>query len=82
MVSFGDFGFYFAFCFSVAYQTICLVIIFGQVYDGEMWQLWDGEAVCFWLFSLFLSVCWLEKLMLSHGAFVVVIERSRNVYDI
>jgi hypothetical protein len=42
----------------------------------------DGEAVCFRLFSLFLSVCWLEKLMLSHGTFVVVIERSRNVYDV
>ena len=42
----------------------------------------DGEAVCFRLFSLFLCVCWLEKLILSHVAFVVVIERSRNVYDV
>jgi hypothetical protein len=30
----------------------------------------------------FLSVCWLEKLMLSHGAFVVVIEKSCNVCDV
>ena len=42
----------------------------------------DGEVVCFRLFGLFLSVCWLEKVMLTHGAFVVVIERSRNVYDV
>ena len=49
---------------------------------GGMWELGDGEAVCFWLISLFLSVCWLEKLMLSHDAFVVVLERSRNVYNV
>jgi len=77
MLSFGDFDL----CCSVAYCTVCLVIVFGYVHDGKMWELWDGEAVCFWLFSLFLSVRWLEKLMLSHGAFVVI-ERSRNVYDI
>ena len=45
-------------------------------------MLGDGEAVCFRLISLFLSVCWLEKLRLSHGAFVVVFERSRNVKDV
>jgi len=39
-----------------------------------MWELGDGEAVCFWLISLFLSVYWLEKFMLSHGAFVVVLD--------
>jgi hypothetical protein len=27
-------------------------------------------------------VCFLLKLMMSHGAFVVVIGRSRNVYDV
>jgi hypothetical protein len=47
-----------------------------------MWELGDGEAVCFRLISLFLSVFWLEKLMLSHGAFVVVRELSRIVYDV
>ena len=38
-----------------------------------MCELGDGEAVCFRLFSLFLSVCWLGKLVLIHGAFVVVV---------
>jgi hypothetical protein len=66
----------------VAYRTVCLTIVFGHIHDGRMWELGDGEAVCFWLFSLFLSVCCLERIMLNHGAFVVVIERSRNVYDV
>jgi len=65
----------------VAYRPICLAIVFGHIHDGGMWELGDGEAVCFQLISLFLSVCWQEKLMLSHGAFVVI-ERSRNVYDV
>jgi len=58
----------------VAYQTVCQAIVFGHIHDGGMWELGDGEAVCFRLFSLFLSVCCLEKLMLSHGTFVVVID--------
>ena len=66
----------------MAYRTVCLAIIFGHVHDGGMWELGDGEAVCFWLISLSLSVCWLEKLMLSHGAFVVVLEGSCNVYNV
>jgi hypothetical protein len=45
-------------------------------------EVGDGEAVCFRLFSLFLSVFWLEKLMLTHGAFVVLIEKSCNLYDV
>jgi hypothetical protein len=57
------------------------VIVFGHIYDGGMWELGDGEAVCFWLISLFLSVCWFEKLMLTHGVFVVL-ERSHNVYNV
>jgi hypothetical protein len=60
--------------FSVAYRTVCLTIVFGR-------ELGDGEAVCFQLISLFISVCWLEKLMLSCGTFVVVLERSHNVYS-
>jgi len=64
----------------VAYQPICLVNVFGHFHDGGDGGV--GEAVCFQLISLFLSVCWLEKLMLSHGALVVVIERPRNVYDL
>ena len=66
----------------MAYRTVCLAIVFGHIHDGGMWELGDGEAVCFRLFSLFLSVCWLEKLMLTNDAFVVVIDRSRNVYDV
>jgi hypothetical protein len=66
----------------MAYWTVYLAIVFGHIHDGEMWRLGDGEAVCFWLISLFLSVCWLEKLMLGYGAFVVVLERSRNVHDV
>ena len=34
---------------------------FGHIHDGVMWELGDGEAVCLWLISLFLSVCWLES---------------------
>jgi hypothetical protein len=34
----------------------------------------NGEPICFRLFSFFLSVCWLEKLKLNHGGFVVVID--------
>jgi len=56
-------------------------IVFGSIGDGGKWELGDGEAVCFRLISFF-SICWLEKLMLSQGAFVVVLERSRNVHDI
>ena len=41
-------------------------------------ELGDGEVVCFQLFSLFL---WLEKLMLSHGAFVVVIDLVMYLTD-
>ena len=66
----------------MAYRTVCLEIVFGHMHDGGMWEMGDGEAVCFRLFSLFLCVCRLEKLMPSHGAFDVVIERSRNVYDV
>ena len=67
----------------MAYRTVCLRIVFGYVGDGGKWEFGDGEAVCFRLISLlFFSVCWLEKLMLSQGAFVVVLERSRNVHDI
>jgi len=54
---------------SVSYQTVCLLIVFGHIRDG-MWELGGGKAVCFQLISLFPSVCWLEKLMLSLGAFV------------
>lgn len=54
---------------------------FGHVHDVEMWVLEDGEAVCFQLIGLFISVCWLEKLMPSHCAFVVL-ERSCNVYNV
>jgi len=32
--------------------------------------------------SLFPSVCWLENSMLSLDAFVVVLERSHNVYNV
>jgi len=66
----------------VAYRTVCLAIVFGHIHDRGMWELEDGEAVCFRLISLFIFVCWLEKLMLSHGAFVAVLERSRNVYNV
>ena len=65
----------------MAYWTVYLAIAFGHIHDGGMWKLGDGEAVCFQLISLFLSVCWLEKPILSRGA-VVVIERSCNVYDV
>jgi len=65
----------------VAYRTVCLAIVLGCIHDGGMWELGDREAVCFWLINLFLSVCWLEKPILSRGA-VVVIERSCNVYDV
>ena len=81
LVSFGDFGFYYDH-FSVAYRTVCLAIVFGHIHDGGMWELGDGEAVCFQLFSFSLSVYWLEKFMLSHGALVVVIDRSCNIYDV
>ena len=63
----------------MAYRTACLAIVFGHFHDGRMWELGDGEAVCFRLFSLFLSVCLLEKLMLSRGVCVAAIERSSNV---
>ena len=41
----------------------------------------DGDAVCFRLISLFLSVCWLEKLILSHGAFDVLDLVMYRTYD-
>jgi len=43
-----------------------LAIVFGHIHDGVMSGLRDGEAACFRLISLFLSVCWLEKFMLLH----------------
>ena len=46
---------------------------FGTSMMWGMWEFGDGEAVFFRLISLFLSVCWLEKLMVSHGASVVVL---------
>jgi hypothetical protein len=58
----------------VAYRTVCLAVVFGHIHDEEKWELGDGEAVCFRIISLFLSVSWLEKLMLNHGAFVVVLD--------
>ena len=39
---------------------------------------WRG---CVLLVSLFLSVCWLEKLMLSHGGFVVLDLVMYGTYD-
>ena len=63
----------------MAYWTVCLATVFRHVHDGGMWELGDGEAICFWLFRLFLSVCWLEKLVLSHGAFVVALQKSRMI---
>ena len=66
----------------MGYRTVCLAIVFGHIYDGEMWELRDREAVCYRLISLFLSAYLLEKLVLSYGASVVVFERSRNVYNV
>jgi hypothetical protein len=44
-----------------------------------MWEFGDGEgAVFIGLISLFLSVCCLEKFLLSHGVFIVL-QRSSNV---
>ena len=60
--------------FSVVYRTVSLAIFFWHIRDGGMWELGDWEVVCFRLVSLFLSVCWLEKLMLNHGALVVVLD--------
>jgi len=63
LVSFGDFGFYFDLC-GILHRL--LAIVFGHIHDGVMSGLRDGEAACFRLISLFLSVCWLEKFMLLH----------------
>jgi hypothetical protein len=82
LVSFGDFVFLFWSLFSVAHWTTCLAIVFGQIDDEWKWELGDGEAACFCFISLFLSVCWLEKLMLGHGAFVVVLDLEMyTTYD-
>ena len=62
LVSFWGFWFLFCSLFFVVYQTVCLAIVFGHIHDVAMWELGDGEAVCFRLISLFLSICWLEKL--------------------
>jgi hypothetical protein len=70
LVSFGDFAFYFGHCSLWHTGPPVKRLFLGRSMMG------DGEAVCFGLFSL-----WLEKLMLSHGAFIVVIEKSCNVCD-
>jgi len=68
LVSIGDFGFNYNLC-SLWHTGPS---VFGHIHVGRMWELWDGEAICFWLISLFLSVCWLEKLMRTHGVFLAM----------
>ena len=63
----------------MAYRTVCLAIVLGQIHDGVMWVLGDGEAVSFWLICFFLFVGW--KVMLSHGAFVVLDLVMHTAYD-
>jgi hypothetical protein len=53
---------------------------FWHIRDEGMWEFGD-RTVLIRLISLFLSVCWLEKFLLSHGAFVVL-HRSHNVYHV